>query len=48
VSGLFWVAFVEQALQGFWVASAYVTVRLPKAKGKDVECSINDLEKVLK
>jgi hypothetical protein len=29
--GLFWVAFVEWALQGFLDASANVTFRLPKA-----------------
>jgi hypothetical protein len=33
---LFWVAFVEQALDGFLDASAYVTFRLPKVRMKDV------------
>ncbi len=31
-SGLFWVAFVAQALEGFLVASANVMFRLPKAR----------------
>jgi len=32
--GLFWVAFVAQALEGFSDASANVTFRLPKAAPK--------------
>ena len=32
--GLVWVAFVAQALEGFLVASANVTFRLPKAAPK--------------
>jgi len=31
-SGLFWVGFVEQALQRFLDAPANVTVRLPKTR----------------
>lgn len=35
-SGLFWVAFVAQGLEGFLEASANVTFRLPKARTEDV------------
>jgi hypothetical protein len=34
--GLFWVAFIERALEGFLVASATVTFRLLKANGEDI------------
>jgi hypothetical protein len=33
-SGLFWVGFVELALEGVLVASANVTIRLLKARTK--------------
>ncbi len=34
-SGLFWVAFASQALEGFLVASANVMFRLPKARTEE-------------
>jgi hypothetical protein len=41
--GLFWVAFVAQALEGFLNASANVTFRLQKAAREDIPVSLNEI-----
>jgi hypothetical protein len=44
--GLFWVAFVAQALEGFLDASTNVTFRLQKAAQEDIPVPLNDVSDV--